>query len=141
MRSPGAVPSAIAAMIRGDRKARGASRRMCRSPRASRSATSAKEPMRPSRMSSIHPRALAMAASRALGFLDSYARPRALCRAGGIPGLAFLEHCYPLAMSTRSAATTTKSSQDTTAKDHGEPIPQYDVLKGFDQRKARQICR
>ena len=32
MRSPGAVPSAIAAMIRGDRKARGASRRMCRSP-------------------------------------------------------------------------------------------------------------
>ena len=45
MRSAGAVPSTIAAMMRGDRKARGASRRMCRSPWASRSAISAKEPM------------------------------------------------------------------------------------------------
>jgi hypothetical protein len=32
-----------------------------------------------------------------------YLVSRALCRAGGIPGLAFLKHCYPLAMSTRSA--------------------------------------
>src|ERR1700730_1131174 len=49
----------------GDRKARGPSRRMCRSPGPSRSAISAKEAMRPSRMSSIHPRALAIAMSRA----------------------------------------------------------------------------
>jgi len=42
------VPSTIAAMMRGDRKARGASRRMCRSPWASRSAIPAKEAMRPS---------------------------------------------------------------------------------------------
>jgi hypothetical protein len=32
VRSAGAVPSTIVAMMRGDRKARGASRRMCRSP-------------------------------------------------------------------------------------------------------------
>src|SRR6202790_5314897 len=52
-------------MMRGERKARGASRRMCRSPCPSRSAISAKEPMRPSLMSSIHPRALAIAMSKA----------------------------------------------------------------------------
>jgi len=35
----------------------------------------------------------------------SYLVSRALCRASGISGLTFLEHCYPLAMATRSAAT------------------------------------
>jgi hypothetical protein len=49
----------------GRQEGKGASRRMCRSPCASRSAISAKEPMRPSLMSSIHPRALAIAMSRA----------------------------------------------------------------------------
>jgi hypothetical protein len=47
-------------MTRGETKARGASRRMCRSPWASRCAMSVKEALRPSRMSSIHSRALAM---------------------------------------------------------------------------------
>ena len=48
---------------------------MCRSPTASRSAIPAKEAMRPSRMSSIHPRALAMAvskASRLSGFIVGF---------------------------------------------------------------------
>ena len=65
VRSAGALPSTIAAMMRGDTKARGASRRMCRSPWPSRLAISAKEAIRPSRMPSIHVRALAMAVSRA----------------------------------------------------------------------------
>src|ERR1700730_14204928 len=45
-------------MMRGDRKARGASRRMCGSPWASRSEIPAKDAMRPSLMSSTHPRGL-----------------------------------------------------------------------------------
>jgi hypothetical protein len=65
VRSVGTVPSAIAAMMRGETKASGASRRMCRSPRASRLAISAQEAIRPSQPSSIHPRALAIAMSRA----------------------------------------------------------------------------
>ncbi len=65
VRSAGAVPSTIAAMIRGERKASGASRRMCRSPCPSRRAISAKEAIRPSLMSSIQSRALAIAVSRA----------------------------------------------------------------------------
>ncbi len=59
----GAVPSTIAAMMRGDTKARGASRRICRSPWPSRLAISEKEAIRPCRMSSIHARALAIAVS------------------------------------------------------------------------------
>ena len=59
----GVVPSTITAMMRGDRKARGAS--MWCSPWASRSAVSAKEAVRLSRISSIHPRALTIAVSRA----------------------------------------------------------------------------
>ncbi len=55
VRSAGTVPSTIAAMIRGETKASGASRRMCRSPCPSRRAISAKEATRPSLMSSIHP--------------------------------------------------------------------------------------
>src|ERR1700736_6501503 len=51
-------------MIRGERKARGASRRMFRSPTASGWSILPKEAIRPSRMSSIHPRALAMAVSK-----------------------------------------------------------------------------
>ena len=50
MRSAGALPSRIAAMMRGDRKARGASRRMCRSPNDSRLAILVKEATRPSRI-------------------------------------------------------------------------------------------
>jgi len=57
-------------MMRGDRKARGASRRMCRSPNDSHLAISAKEAVRLSRMSSIHPRALAIAVSRAWRLSD-----------------------------------------------------------------------
>src|SRR3974377_168845 len=45
--SVGAVPSTIAAIIRGDTNARGARSRMCRSPSDSRSAISAKEFARP----------------------------------------------------------------------------------------------
>ena len=76
VRSAGGVPSTIAAMMRGETKARGASRRMCRSPWASRLAISAKEAIRPSRMSSIHPRALTIAVSRASrlsGFIAGFA--------------------------------------------------------------------
>ena len=65
VKSAGAVPSTIAVMMRGDTKARGASRRMWRSPWPSRLAISAKEAIRPSLISSIHRRALAMAVSRA----------------------------------------------------------------------------
>lgn len=64
VRSAGAVPSTIAAMMRGETKARVASWRTYRSPWASRFAISAKEAVRPSRMSSIHPRALTIAVSR-----------------------------------------------------------------------------
>src|ERR1700730_16374488 len=51
--------------MRGARKARGASRRMRRSPWAACSAIPTKDAMRPSLMSSTHPRALAIAVSRA----------------------------------------------------------------------------
>jgi hypothetical protein len=51
VRSAGAVPSTIAGMIRGHKKVRGANKRMCRSPWASRSTISAKEAMRPSLIS------------------------------------------------------------------------------------------
>src|ERR1700720_4734221 len=64
-------------MMRGERKAKGASKRMCRSPCPSRSAISAKEPMRPRLMSSIHPRAFAIAmskASRLSGFIAGFAQ-------------------------------------------------------------------
>ena len=47
VRSAGAVPSTIAAIMRGETKARGASRRMCRSPWASCWAISAKKAIRP----------------------------------------------------------------------------------------------
>jgi len=64
VRSAGAFPPTIAAMIRGETKASGASRRMCRSPWASRSAISTRDPIRPSQISLIHRRALAIAMSR-----------------------------------------------------------------------------
>ena len=47
VRSAGALPSMIAAMMRGDTKARGASRRICRSPWPSPLAISEKEAIRP----------------------------------------------------------------------------------------------
>jgi hypothetical protein len=52
VRSAGAVPSTIAGIIRGHKKVRGANKRMCRSPWASRSTISAKEAMRPRLISS-----------------------------------------------------------------------------------------
>ncbi len=54
MRPAGAVPPPSAAMMRGDRRARGASRRMCRSPLFSRSAISAKD-ARPAELDIIDP--------------------------------------------------------------------------------------
>jgi len=50
------VVSGVSRLMRGETKATGASRRMCRSPCPSRLAISAKEAIRPSLMSSIQPR-------------------------------------------------------------------------------------
>ena len=59
------MPSRMAATIRGDTKASGASRRMWRSTLPSRRAIAAKLATRPCAKSSTHWRALAMAVSRA----------------------------------------------------------------------------
>ena len=66
----GAVPSTIAEMIRGDTKARGANRRICRSPWPSCFAMSLNDAIRPCRRSLIHRLALAMAPSRASRLSD-----------------------------------------------------------------------
>ena len=66
----GAVPSTSAEMIRGDMKARGANRRICRSPWPSCFAMSSNDAIRPCRRSLIHRLALAMAPSRASRLSD-----------------------------------------------------------------------
>jgi hypothetical protein len=71
---------------------------MCRSPTASRSAIPAKEAMRPSRISSIHPRALAMTVSKAswlsgfiVGFvLGSWMMPFIAAKLGAVQGRAIM---------------------------------------------------